>query len=153
MWKHEARPPLRGPIFFFFNFKSLQCPEPVLTLLRRAGPLSSSSAWCTTCILLKAISRFPHLCRWMGIFPFGNLHPTPGREARQEKGTPTTPSPGPPCRGAHRGPARRARVSARRDGPIRRSLALCSFRPLTRRRCGGPGCSRAVAGWGCGAGG
>ncbi|KAL0607274.1 Endoplasmic reticulum metallopeptidase 1, partial [Plecturocebus cupreus] len=31
------------------------------------------------------------------------------------------------------------RVLARRDGPIRRSLALCSFRPLTRRRCGGGG--------------
>lgn len=34
----------------------------------------------------------------------------------------------------------------RRDGPIRRSLALCSFRPLTRRRCGGHGCSRGCLG-------
>ncbi|XP_070934867.1 endoplasmic reticulum metallopeptidase 1 isoform X2 [Macaca nemestrina] len=33
----------------------------------------------------------------------------------------------------------RSWVLARRDGPIRRSLALCSFRPLTRRRCGSDG--------------
>lgn len=46
-----------------------------------------------------------------------------------------------------------SRVLARRDGPIRRSLALCSFRPLTRRRCGsggggGRGCSGlGLLGW------
>lgn len=33
-------------------------------------------------------------------------------------------------------------AGSRRDGPIRRSLALCRFRPLTRRRCGGRGCSQ-----------
>lgn len=65
-------------------------------LLRKAGPLSSHLPGAPRAFFQKP-SLFPHLSRWMGIFPFGNLHPTIGKEAPQEKGTPATPSPGPPC--------------------------------------------------------
>uniref|UniRef100_A0A5F9CN31 Endoplasmic reticulum metallopeptidase 1 n=1 Tax=Oryctolagus cuniculus TaxID=9986 RepID=A0A5F9CN31_RABIT len=57
---------------------------------------------------------------------------------------PTTPSLRWPC---HCPPTLCPKLfTARRDGPIRRSLALCSFRPLTRRRCGGDGGGRS---WSC----
>lgn len=71
---------LGAVLFLILRTRSLQFPEPILTLLPKAGPLPSS-AWCTMCILLKAISHFFHLSRFMVIFQFGNLSPIPGREA------------------------------------------------------------------------
>ena len=72
--------------------------------------------------------------------------PTPGREALNKKVHPSRPAGCWPCRGARQQSARRTWVAARRDRPIRRSLALCSFRPLTRRRCGRRGGSRGCSG-------
>lgn len=81
----------------------------------------------------------------MVIFPLINLCPTLQREALHKKVHPMTPSQAlalSRCSWAIC-PQNLGRA-ARQDRPIRRSLALCSFRPLTRRRC----CGRRGS-WGC----
>lgn len=46
----------------------------------------------TTCILLKAISHFSHVSRFMGLFPLGKLRPTPRGEARRQEAHPPRPA-------------------------------------------------------------
>lgn len=79
MWKCKAETSWRSPI------SNIKNQEPAISRAY-SNALSKSGAIAFIClvhmcILIKAISHFFHVSRFMVIFQFGNLSTTPGREA------------------------------------------------------------------------